>query len=129
MQQRGEPPDCETSPAYPGRVATRLTAIPEGPVPAPGRLAAALLPLADATMIVLLSRPATGSLRRTWVTPATLALALATVVVGAAAALLLATRSLAGGGVLAAVAFAASLAATCAAAAVAIVGVDQRRRR
>jgi hypothetical protein len=39
---------------------------------------AAVVPVADLFMILLLSRPATGSLRNTWVTPATLVLSVAT---------------------------------------------------
>jgi hypothetical protein len=39
---------------------------------------AAVVPVADVFMILLLSRPATGSLRNTWVTPATLVLSAAT---------------------------------------------------
>jgi hypothetical protein len=46
-----------------------------------------MLPLADLFMLAMLSRPATGSLRNTWVTPATLymcaAVALAGVPLGA----------------------------------------------
>lgn len=37
-----------------------------------------MVPPADLFMVLLLSRPATGSLRTTWVTPATLALSVAT---------------------------------------------------
>jgi len=37
-----------------------------------------VLPAADLFMALLLSRPATGSLRNTWVTPATLVLSVAT---------------------------------------------------
>jgi hypothetical protein len=36
-----------------------------------------VVPAADLFMILLLSRPATGSLRNTWVTPATLVLSVA----------------------------------------------------
>jgi hypothetical protein len=55
----------------------RLTRVPDRPVPPLPSLGRALLPLADAVMILLLSRPASGSLRTTWVTPATAALAAA----------------------------------------------------
>ena len=36
-----------------------------------------MVPVADLFMVLLLSRPATGSLRNTWVTPATLVLSVA----------------------------------------------------
>jgi len=49
----------------------RLTRVPSRPVPALPAAGRLLLPLADAFMLVMLSRPATGSLRATWVTPAT----------------------------------------------------------
>jgi len=58
-------------------VPNRFTRVPEEPVPS---LPAGLWPLiavADAFMWVLASRPATGSLRHTWVTPGTLQLCLA----------------------------------------------------
>jgi hypothetical protein len=61
----------------------RFTRVPEGPVPALPLAGRALLPLADAFMLAMLSRPASGSLRTTWVTPATLALCLGVLVVGA----------------------------------------------
>lgn len=41
------------------------------------RWCAAAVPVADLFMVLLLSRPATGSLRDTWVTPATLVLSVA----------------------------------------------------
>jgi hypothetical protein len=66
-------------------VANRLTHVPDRPVPALGG-AAVLVPLADAFMAVMLSRPATGSLRQTWVTPATLWLCSAVAVLGAGVA-------------------------------------------
>lgn len=72
----------------------------DDPEPAEGsldRLQARLLPLADLTMHVLLSRPASGSLRATRVTGVTIALALgvllATVLLGA----LLLARTVGGG--------------------------------
>jgi hypothetical protein len=59
-----------------------LTQVPDRPVPVlpwPGRL---LLPIADLFMVLMISRPPSGSLRTTWVTPATLGLSMATAVVG-----------------------------------------------
>jgi hypothetical protein len=85
-----------------------------------------LLPVADGFMLVMLSRPPTGTLRTTRVTWASIALALATIAVSGtlAAALVVAARRL---GPLA-VAAAAPLAALAAgAAALAIYGLRQRR--
>jgi hypothetical protein len=42
-----------------------------------------VLPLADAFMILMLSRPGSGSLRSTWVTPATLLLGAGLALAGA----------------------------------------------
>ena len=55
-----------------------LTRVPAEPVPDLPGWCAAVLPAADLFMALLLSRPTTGSLRNTWVTPATLVLGLAT---------------------------------------------------
>jgi len=55
-----------------------LTRVPAEPVPHLPVWCAAVVPAADLFMILLLSRPATGSLRNTWVTPATLVLSVAT---------------------------------------------------
>lgn len=61
----------------------RFTRVPEGAVPVLPVAGRALLPLADLFMLLMLSRPASGSLRTTWVTPATLGLCLGVLVVGA----------------------------------------------
>ena len=47
------------------------------------RWASPLVVVADGFMIAMASRPATGSLRRTWVTPATRRMALALAMIGA----------------------------------------------
>jgi hypothetical protein len=60
----------------------RFTRVPERPVPPLPALGRALLPLADAFMLLMLSRPASGSLRVTWVTPATLWMCAGVAVVG-----------------------------------------------
>ena len=61
----------------------RFTRVPERPVPALPWYGRVLLPPADLFMLLMLSRPATGSLRRTWVTPGTLWLCALVVVLGA----------------------------------------------
>src|SRR5690242_21899903 len=55
-----------------------LTRVPAEPVPHLPVWCGAVVPAADLFMALLLSRPATGSLRNTWVTPATLMLSVAT---------------------------------------------------
>jgi hypothetical protein len=55
-----------------------VTRVPAEPVPPLPAWCAAVVPVADLFMVLLLSRPATGSLRNTWVTPATLVLSVAT---------------------------------------------------
>ena len=59
-------------------MANRFTKVPDGPVPAPGRFGSAVIPVADAFMIAMFSRPPSGTLRTTWVTPSTYWMALAT---------------------------------------------------
>jgi len=106
-----------------------LTSVPNASVPEPGRLAAFVLPLADAFMLIMLSRPAAGSLRRVWVTPATLGLTGAVAVVGLAVTALLGARWAGGAAPIMLVALVACALVTAGAAAVALVGVDQRRAR
>lgn len=55
----------------------RLTRVPDGPVPELPAVVRLVIPLADLFMLAMISRPSTGSLRTTWVTPATLQLSLA----------------------------------------------------
>ena len=101
----------------------RLTAVPSRPVPRLDGTVRALYPVADAFMAVMLSRPSSGSLRTTWVTPATLWLSVVLVLaclVGAA--LLVTTRS-----VPSIVVAAALVLATLGPASVAAVGFAQRR--
>ena len=58
-----------------------FTKVPERPVPPLPGWARALLPAADRFMVVMISRPPTGTLATTWVTPATLLLSAALAVV------------------------------------------------
>jgi hypothetical protein len=85
-----------------------------------------LVPVADAFMVAMVSRPRTGSLARTWVTPATLQLSLALLLGGVLGALLGAGGAVRGGGVGLAVG-ACLLLMSVGAGAVALVGVAQRR--
>ena len=106
----------------------RWTRVPDGPPAAPPRWGAAVLPLADLFMWAMLSRPQSGSLRVTWVTPATFLLS---ALAAAAAAIVLAVCAVAfagGGGwaPLAGMVVCAALAAGSSA--VALVGLAQRRQ-
>lgn len=55
-----------------------FTRVPAEPVPRLPMWCTAVVPVADLFMTLIVSRPATGSLRNTWVTPATLVLSVAT---------------------------------------------------
>jgi hypothetical protein len=59
-------------------MANFLTKVPDTPVPAPGPLGSAVLPVADLFMLAMFSRPASGTLRTTWVTPSTYFMTIAT---------------------------------------------------
>lgn len=110
---------------YDPGVANPLTRVPDRPVPALPGWVRPLVPLADVFMVLMVSRPRSGSLARTWVTPATLQLCVALVVGGLLCALLAAGGELRGG---VAVALDAGLLLVCVGAgAVALVGIAQRR--
>lgn len=104
-----------------------FTAVPAEPPPSPRGTARRLLPLADLFMLVLLSRPAAGSLAATWVTKATLLLAAG----GIIGAVVLAAGLAAGLGrwpaALVALALAGCTAFGAGAASVLAVGLAQRR--
>lgn len=101
----------------------RMTAVPDRAVPRLGAAVDRVVPLADLFMLLMVSRPRTGSLRNTWVTPATLWLCLAVVPIGVAAAVAL----FAAGGTARVAGGAAVAVLTAGAAAVAAVGIAQRR--
>jgi hypothetical protein len=48
-----------------------FTKVPDAPVPPPGPLGSAVLPVADLFMLAMFSKPPSGTLRTTWVTPST----------------------------------------------------------
>ena len=106
-------------------VPNRLTRVPPGPAPPLPSAVGWLVPIADAFMIAMLSRPATGSLRVTWVTPATYWLSVLTAIGAVAGALTVRP----GPAWLAVLAMVALIAAAAGAGAVAIVGLAQRRAR
>jgi hypothetical protein len=110
-------------------MANRFTAVPAGTPPGLGALARRALPVADAFLVAMISRPANGTLASTWVTPATAWLAAGSVAGAVALTALLFAAWIAGAswvvipGVIACLAFATG------AAAVVLVAWDQRRRR
>lgn len=107
-------------------MANRLTRVPDRPVPAlPGWVRPAV-PLADVFMLLMLSRPRSGSLSRTWVTPATLQMCLAVVALAILGGVLVSAGMLRGTGATVALG-AGLLLLTIGAGAVALVGLAQRR--
>src|ERR1700693_961623 len=52
-------------------MANLFTRVPDAPVPAPGPVGAAVLPIADLFMVRMFPKPQSGTLRTTWVTPST----------------------------------------------------------
>ena len=107
----------------------RWTRVPDGAPPALPLWGALVLPLADLFMLAMLSRPASGSLRVTWVTPATLVLSLAAAV-GMIAVFVVCAIALAAGGGWAPIAGMAVIAVIASgSSAVVLVGAAQRRRR
>lgn len=113
--------------APPQAVSNRFTRVPEGPVPPLPALVRLLIPPADLFMLAMVSRPATGSLRTTWVTPASLQLGMVVGIVSIALAALLVDRALTGSGPLAIVGGLLLLSLAVGAGSVAIVGAAQRQ--
>jgi hypothetical protein len=107
-------------------MANRLTRVPDRPVPSLPRWVRPAIPLADLFMLAMVSRPQSGSLSRTWVTPATLQMCIGVVM-----------ACLLGGGLAASTAIQGSrlamglsaglLLLAMGAGAVALVGLAQRR--
>jgi hypothetical protein len=106
------------------QMSNRFTRVPDRDAPLLPAGMAPVIAIADCFMVAMLSRPSKGSLRRTWVTPATLLLALATTL-GLIVGLWLAIGHLDG-----ALRIAAGIGLLCMAvgsAAVTAVGIAQRR--
>jgi hypothetical protein len=112
-----------------GAVANRLTRVPEGPVPDLPAAARLALPAADLFMVLMVSRPATGSLRSTWVTPATLQLTIAVALVGLPLGVWLAVSQAVGGKLISGLLGTVVIVLAAGALSVAIVGIAQRLRR
>jgi hypothetical protein len=102
----------------------RFTRVPDRAAPSLDGPIGKLVPVADLFMLLMISRPRTGSLRNTWVTPATLVLCVSVFVIGApAGGLLIALGAIAS--VLVGIAL---ILVAIGAGAVAAVGTAQRRR-
>jgi hypothetical protein len=108
-------------------MSNRLTRVPEAPVPALPAVVRLLIPAADLFLLIMISRPATGSLRTTWVTPATLQLGFAVGAVSLVLACVSLYRSIGGSDLFALAGGALLLILGTGAGSVAIVGVAQRR--
>jgi hypothetical protein len=107
-------------------MANRLTRVPDRPVPPLPRWVRPAIPAADLFMLVMISRPRSGSLGRTWVTPATLQMCVAVVVTCLLCAGLAASRVVQGNRVAIGLG-AVLLLLAVGAGAVAAVGIAQRR--
>jgi hypothetical protein len=107
-------------------MSNRFTRVPEGPVPHLPALLQVFIPPADLFMLAMISRPATGSLRTTWVTPASLQLGLAAGVVSLLLAALALYRGFNGSGLLSIAGGVLLLCVGLGAGSVAIVGAAQR---
>jgi hypothetical protein len=108
-------------------LSNRLTRVPDGPVPPLPQLVQVFIPPADLFMLAMISRPATGSLRTTWVTPASLQLGVAVAVVSLILGALAVYRGVTGSGLLPLVGGVLFLAIALGAGSVAVVGLAQRR--
>ena len=104
-----------------------LTSVPAEPPPRPRGAARRLVPIADLFMVVMLSRPPSGSLATTWVTRATTLLASLCLAAAAGLVAVLLAGVTHWPSALVAVALAGSIAFGAGAAAVIAVGAGQRR--
>ncbi len=95
-------------------------------LPAGARLA---LQAADLFMVLMVSRPPTGSLRSTWVTPATLQLTIAVALVGLPLSAWLALSRAVGGAVISVLLGIVVILLAAGALSVAVVGIAQRLSR
>lgn len=104
-----------------------LTSVPAEPPPEPRGTARRVLPVADLFMVVMLSRPPSGSLANTWVTRATTLLASLCLAAAAAFVAVLLAGVTHWPSALVAVALAGCVAFGAGAAAVIAVAIEQRR--
>jgi hypothetical protein len=110
-------------------MSNRFTRVPEGSVPPLPALVRLFIPPADLFMLAMASRPATGSLETTWVTPASLQLGLVVAIVSLVLAAFSMERGFSGSGALAVAGGVLLLGLGVGALSVAIVGAAQRLAR
>ena len=104
-----------------------LTRVPDAAAPPPGALASAVMPVADFFMLAMFSKPPSGTLRTTWVTPSTYWMTLATFVGAMVIAALLISGVVGSITTMSIVGVVICLLFAVGAGSVAIVGADQRR--
>ncbi len=104
-----------------------LTRVPDAAAPPLGALASAVLPVADFFMLAMFSKPPSGTLRTTWVTPSTYWMTLATFVGAMVIAALLISGVIGSLTTMSIVGMVICLLFAVGAGSVAIVGADQRR--
>ena len=105
----------------------RFTRVPDRPVPPLPWLGRMVLPLADLFMILMASRPRSGSLRTTWVTPATIDLCMVAVVAGVLLDVLILRVGVGGRSVPALIGAAVVAVLVVGSACVVVIGIAQRR--
>ena len=109
------------------QVPNRFTRVPDRPVPPLPWLGRMVLPLADLFMILMASRPRSGSLRTTWVTPATIVLCIVAVVAGVLLDVLILRVGVGARSVPALIGAAVVAVLIVGSACVAVIGIAQRR--
>jgi hypothetical protein len=107
----------------------RFTRVPDAPVPPPSPLGSAVLPVADFFMVAMFSKPSSGTLRTTWVTPSTYWLTIGTCIGALAIAVLLLSGVIGQITTISLVGVVICLLFALGAGSVALVGGDQRRSR
>jgi hypothetical protein len=110
-------------------MANLFTRVPDAPVPSPGPLGAAVLPVADLFMVAMFSKPKNGTLRTTWVTPSTYWMTIGTCIGALVIAVLLLSGAIGPITTISILGVAICLLFAVGAGSVAIVGGGQRRSR
>jgi hypothetical protein len=107
----------------------RFTQVPDSPAPPPGPLESAVLPVADFFMLAMFSKPPSGTLRTTWVTPSTYWLTVGTCIGALVIAGLLLSGVIGGITTISIVGVVICLFFAVGAGSVALIGGGQRRSR
>ena len=110
-------------------MANLFTRVPDAPVPAPGPVGRAVLPVADLFMVAMFSKPLSGTLRTTSVTPSTFWMTIVSCIGALVIAGLLLSGVIGRITTISIVGVAVCLLFAVGAGSVAVVGRDQRRSR